>query len=68
MAGKLRIPRMRGAVTGMLLVLLDAWGAVPRSRRPAGAAILRRVVAGPARATAGSAGHPDSAEPAKTRS
>jgi hypothetical protein len=28
MAGKLRIPRMRGAVTGMLLVLLGAWGAL----------------------------------------
>jgi hypothetical protein len=38
------------------------------SRLPAGAAILRRVFAGPARATAGSAGHQDSAEPAKIRS
>jgi len=28
MAGNLRIPRTRGAVTGMLLVLLGAWGAL----------------------------------------
>jgi len=26
MAGKLRVPRSRGAMTGLLLVLLGAWG------------------------------------------